>query len=558
MAEASGIGPRQIAIDDPDWWRGAVIYQIYPRSFQDTNEDGVGDLAGIAARLPYVADLGVDAVWISPFFRSPMKDFGYDVADYRDVDPLFGTLSDFDHLLAEAHRLGLKVMIDQVLSHTSDRHAWFAESRSSRDNPRAGWYVWADPKPDGTPPNNWLSVFGGPAWEWDSTRRQYYLHNFLVEQPDLNHHMSEVRAAILDEVRFWLERGVDGFRLDAVNFTYHSAGLEDNPPADREDDLLTPRVNPYSYQHHVFDKNRPETLSFLEAFRALLDRYPGAAALGEIGEAKRGLDLMAAYAAPGRLHMCYSFEFLTDPFSREHFETGVRRFEDAAGEGWPCWAFSNHDVVRHVSRWRNPTRDGKRFAKFCAALLLSLRGSVCLYQGEELGLPEAELSFDELRDPYGIRFWPEYKGRDGARTPFPWQANAPHAGFSDARPWLPVSPAHLRLAADRQEDDPESVLHFIRAFLRFRRAHPALVKGGIAFLPSEGEVLAFRREGESERLACAFNLGGEKAVWAPPRGVPLRRLDGYGLDDSVKAEGGIALPPLGVFIAEIEGGDHAA
>jgi alpha-glucosidase len=236
----------------------------------------------------------------------------------------------------------------------------------------------------------------------------------------------------------------------------------------------------------------------------------------------------------------------------------VRRFEDAAGEGWPCWAFSNHDVVRHVSRWRNPTRDGKRFAKFCAALLLSLRGSVCLYQGEELGLPEAELSFDELRDPYGIRFWPEYKGRDGARTPFPWQANAPHAGFSDARPWLPVSPAHLRLAADRQEDDPESVLHFTRAFLRFRRAHPALVKGGIAFLPSEGEVLAFRREGEGERLACAFNLGGEKAVWAPPRGLPLRRLDGYGLDDSVKAEGGIALPPLGVFIAEIEGGDHAA
>jgi len=268
---------------DADWWRGAVIYQIYPRSFQDSNGDGIGDLAGIVRRLPHVASLGVDAIWISPFFKSPMRDFGYDISDYRDVDPMFGTLEDFDALIAEAHRLGLKVMIDLVLSHTALEHAWFLESRVNRTNPKADWFVWADPKPDGTPPNNWLSMFGGSAWQWDSPRRQYYLHNFLAEQPDLNFHNPAVQDATLDNVKFWLDRGVDGLRLDAINFCFHDAQLRDNPPKPAH--LRVGRGfsadNPYAYQYHHYNNTRPETLVFMEQLRALMDRHPGSAALGE-------------------------------------------------------------------------------------------------------------------------------------------------------------------------------------------------------------------------------------------------------------------------------------
>jgi alpha-glucosidase len=539
----------QITGDDPDWWRGAVIYQIYPRSFQDLNGDGVGDLAGITARLGHIADLGVDAIWVSPFFTSPMKDFGYDVCNFCDVDPLFGTLSDFDHLVAEAHRLGLKVIIDKVLSHTSDRHPWFQESRSSRDNSRADWYVWADAKPDGSPPNNWLSVFGGPAWAWDTTRCQYYLHNYLTEQPDLNFHNPEVRAAVLEQVRFWLERGVDGFRLDTVNYYFHSEGLEDNPPAPDRSLATGPAVNPYNYQRHLYDKSRPETPEFLKEIRRLLEEYPGTAALGEVGDAERRLQLMAEYTSGGRLQMCYSFEFLSARFGRAHFESGIRRFEAMAGDGWGCWAFSNHDARRHVSRWQGDGRDPVRFAKFCAALLLSLRGSVCLYQGEELGLPEAEIAFEDLQDPYGIRFWPEFRGRDGARTPMVWQADALHGGFSTGRPWLPVYPAHARLAVDRQQDDPRSVLSFYRHFLRFRKRHPALIRGSIELLDSDGDVLAFAREGEGERLVCAFNLGATAAEWTPPQGRRLTPLSDCGMNGTHVEDGKVHLPPVSAFFA---------
>ena len=516
------------SVSAADWWRGAVIYEIYPRSFQDTSGDGVGDLAGITRRLAYLADLGVDAIWIAPFFKSPMKDFGYDVSDYTAVDPLFGTLADFDALIAEAHRLGLKVIIDQVLSHTSDQHPWFRESRASRANPKADWYVWADPQPDGTPPNNWLSIFGGPAWEWDTRRLQYYFHNFLVEQPDLNFHNPAVQDAVLAAAQFWLDRGVDGFRLDTVNFYFHSRGLESNPPAASHDAPEAPSVNPYSYQDHFHDKSQPENLAFLQRMRALLDRYPAATSVGEIGDGARSLTTMAAYTSGGdKLHMCYTFDFLGPVFTAAHFRERIAAFEAIVGDGWPCWAFSNHDIVRHVSRWAGATTlDPDRLAKLTAGILLSLRGSVCLYQGEELALTEADLTFEQLADPYGIRFWPEFKGRDGCRTPMVWESNAPNGGFSAAKPWLPIPDEHVAQAANREAGDPSSVLAFYRQLLAFRRGHPALRAGSIALLDAPQDVLAFVREIASERLMCVFNLGSSEQAFTAP--FPVSAVAGHG------------------------------
>lgn len=491
---------------DRDWWRGAVIYQIYPRSFQDSNGDGIGDLPGITRRLDHVASLGVDAIWISPFFTSPMLDFGYDVSDYCDVDPMFGTLGDFDALVARAHELGLKVMIDLVLSHTSDQHPWFAESRLSRDNAKSDWYVWADPKADGSPPNNWLSIFGGPAWEWDGERMQYYLHNFLKEQPDLNLHNAEVQDALLDAVRFWLERGVDGFRLDTVNFYFHDPELRDNPalaPEERNDSIA-PAVNPYNWQNHLYDKSRPENLAFLKRFRALLDEYPAATAVGEVGDAQRGTEIQIEYTSgDDKVHMCYSFEYLTNETATGTFYAdNIRAFEDKVGDGWACWAFSNHDVVRHPSRLGL----GAEGCQINAAVLLSMRGSVCLYQGEELGLKEAEVAFEDLQDPYGIRFWPKFKGRDGCRTPMPWAKDNANAGFSDGKPWLPVAPEHRAEAVAVQEGDTSSTLEFYRRMLAFRAQHPAFAKGTIDVVSANAETLVLLRAYAGECILCAFNL----------------------------------------------------
>ncbi|MCP3971425.1 MAG: DUF3459 domain-containing protein [Rhodobacteraceae bacterium] len=503
---------------DADWWRGAVIYQIYPRSYQDSNGDGIGDLVGIIHRLPHVASLGVDAIWISPFFRSPMLDFGYDVSDYCDVDPMFGSLSDFDALVERAHELGLKVMIDLVLSHSSDQHPWFAESRVSRDNARSDWYVWADAKPDGSPPNNWLSIFGGPAWEWDGERMQYFLHNFLREQPDLNLHNADVQDALLGVVRFWLERGVDGFRLDTINFYFHDPKLRDNPAlaVDTRDDSIAPAVNPYNWQDHLFDKNRPENLEFLKRFRALLDEFPGSAAVGEVGDAQRGTEIQAQYTSGGdKVHMCYSFEFLSGGVPSGLRVAGVMEdFETIATDGWACWAFSNHDVARHSSRWGADDAALRVYA----ALLLSLRGSVCLYQGEELGLTEAYVDFEHLQDPYGIRFWPKFKGRDGCRTPMVWVQDNANGGFTDGKPWLPVAMEHLPRAAGAQEADVGSMLGFYRAMLGFRAGHPALAKGSFAVHEAREGYLAIIREYQGRRLFCAFNLSDEPQAMSLPAG----------------------------------------
>ncbi|GAA5083044.1 alpha-glucosidase family protein [Lysobacter panacisoli] len=534
------------------WWRGAVIYQIYPRSFLDTNGDGVGDLAGIIEKLDYVASLGVDAIWISPFFKSPMADFGYDIADYRDVDPLFGTLDDFDRLLAKAHSLGIRVMIDQVLSHTSIEHAWFKESRESRDNPKADWYVWADAKPDGTPPNNWMSLFGGVAWQWEPRRGQYFLHNFLASQPDLNFHHPAVREATLDNVRFWLDRGVDGLRLDAINFCFHDAQLRDNPAKPPE--LRTGRGfspdNPYAFQYHHYNNTQPENLVFLEELRALLDRYPGATTLGEISS-EDSLATMAEYVNDRHLHMGYSFELLTDDRSAAYIRTTVENLEAKMGDGWPCWAISNHDVQRAVTRWGGGTLD-EGLAKQLVALVCSLRGSVCLYQGEELGLPEADVPFEALQDPYGIAFWPTFKGRDGCRTPMPWNGDA-QSGFSPVRPWLPVAADHAARSVAVQDAQPDSVLNAVRHLLRWRKTHSALVGGDIAFLSADEPVLAFTRRANDEALLVVFNLSATPARWTVPASIgTFNAIDDHGLLAGRVENGELHLPAHAVYYARID------
>ncbi len=505
--------------NENDWWRGAVIYQIYPRSYQDSNGDGIGDLLGITHRLPHIASLGVDAIWISPFFVSPMKDFGYDVSDYCDVDPMFGSLADFDALVAAAHAHGLKVMIDLVLSHTSDQHPWFVESRASRDNPRADWYVWSDPKPDGTPPNNWLSIFGGPAWQWDSRREQYYLHNFLTSQPDLNFHCPAVQDALLDVVRFWLDRGVDGFRLDTINFYIHDKELRSNPalPPERRDDSIAPKVNPYNHQEHLYSKNQPENLEFLKRFRTLLDEYNATTSVGEVGDAQRGLEIMGEYTSGSeRVHMCYTFEFLSGPQPNAARVAHVMgQVDEKVPDGWACFAFSNHDVPRHASRW-DLTPAALR--AFCT-LMMCLRGSICLYQGEELGLPEADVPFEDLQDPYGIEFWPEFKGRDGCRTPMVWEESNVNGGFSEGVPWLPVSHDHVHRSVAAQERDPSALLHHYRKAISFRKAHRALTKGSHDGVKAEDTIVHFIRRFEEEEVFVAVNLSGEPAVMGMPGGT---------------------------------------
>lgn len=491
-----------------EWWRDAVIYQIYPRSFQDSDGDGIGDLPGITRRLDHVASLGVDAIWLSPIFTSPQKDMGYDVSDYCDIDPLFGTLADFDALVERAHDLGLKVIIDQVISHSSDLHPWFAESRKSRDNDKADWYVWADPNPDGTPPNNWPSVFGGPAWEWEPQRRQYYLHNFLIEQPDLNLWNRDVQDALLDSMRFWLERGVDGFRLDTVNYYFHDTRLRNNPP---NPDHSGPDT--YGYQQHLYSKNRPENMGFLKRMRRLTDEYDARMMVGEVGEGgDTSIRIMAEYTAGSdRLHMCYSFEMLSPDFTARHFRRTIEGVHNGAPDGHACWSFSNHDVFRHVTRWMPHAESPEALARQAAAMLLSFPGTICLYQGEELGQTETELVYEELTDPPALRFWPEVKGRDGCRTPMVWDDSV-NAGFSEAKPWLPVKEPQAARAVASQQDGNDSVLSAYRATLAFRKAQPPLRWGATSFLDLPEPILAFHRGHEGRALTCVFNLSKTPAT----------------------------------------------
>lgn len=524
-----------------DWWRGSVTYQVYPRSFMDTNGDGIGDLPGITERLDHIASLGVDAIWLSPVFQSPMKDMGYDVSDYMAIDPTFGTMADFDALIEKAHALGLKVIIDQVISHASDQHPFFLESRESRDNPKADWFVWADAKLDGMPPNNWQSIFGGMGWTWEPRRRQYYMHNFLREQPDWNFHNPEVQQYHLDVMRFWLERGVDGFRLDTVNYYFHDKLLRDNPA--NYLDWSQDAFRPYDMQYCLYSKNQPENLVFLERIRALLDEFDARATVGEVGDTHHSIELMGKYTSGNRLHMAYSFELLGPNFSATFFRERLSTFFEKAPKGWPCWALSNHDVPRHVGRFMPHAADRDALAKLCAAMLLTFEGSVCLYQGEELGQVDTELEYHELTDPEGLNFWPRVKGRDGCRTPMVWDDRQANAGFSTAnRTWLPVK-APQATRAVRLQETPGSVLNFYRAMLALRGAEPALRTGGTQFLNLPEPVLGYVRGGA---FLCLFNLS-PKAVKVPVDGA----LDPSLAEGAKLVKGGVELAGNGFVIGRI-------
>ena len=520
------------------WWKGAVIYQIYPRSFADSNGDGIGDLQGATRHLDHVAALGCDGVWVSPFFTSPMKDFGYDVADYCGVDPIFGTLDDFDALVERAHGLGLKLIIDQVYSHTSEEHAWFVESRGSRSNGKADWYVWAEPQADGSPPNNWQSVFGGPSWTWDARREQYYLHNFLKEQPQLNVHHPEVQDALLGVAQFWLDRGVDGFRLDALNFAMHDPALTDNPPVDSP----AKRTRPFDFQHHLYNQGHADIPRFIERIRALMDRYDARFSLAEVGGEQAAREMKQFTHGEARLHSAYGFDYLyAETMNPAVVRAAIRTWMGGEGEGWPSWAFSNHDAPRFASRWWSE-EDRPAFVRVALTMLMALRGNVILYQGEELGLPQAHVPFDYLQDPEAIANWPQTLGRDGARTPLPW-TGAPDGGFGSDTPWLPIDPAHLALSVAAQEGDAHSILHWTRRMVAIRKDEAALREGGIRLLDeSSDQIVAFEREAGGDTLTCVFNLSNSPA----PNPVSVGRaiISVGGADPSL----GI-LPPASGYIA---------
>lgn len=442
-------------------WKNKVIYQIYPRSFQDTTGNGIGDLNGITSRADYISELGVDYIWISPFFESPQKDFGYDVSNYRKVDKIFGTNDDFKRLIDVFHKKNIGVITDLVLSHTSDEHEWFKESKKSKQGKFSDWYVWQDGV-KGKPPNNWLSVFGGSSWQWNEQRNQFFLHNFLTSQPDLNFHNSEVQDQMLGEIEYWLDFGVDGFRFDVINFLFHDKELRNNPPKDK--DLVRPlgfnKDNPYGLQVHKFDNTRPETLNYLTRIRALLDKYD-AISVGEI-VAEDPLEIIGEYTNENRLHMAYCFEFLSEDFDFNETDNIVNKFFANNSQAWPCWSYSNHDSKRIASRIN---KDPKTIMK----KLLSLNGNICIYQGEELGLTESIIEYNDLQDPFGKNFWPEFKGRDGCRTPMPWNSNEINLGFSNSNPWLPVNNEYAQKSINIQSKDTNSMLNFTKEQIQKRK-----------------------------------------------------------------------------------------
>jgi alpha-glucosidase len=501
-----------------EWWRGAVIYQVYLPSFFDSDGDGWGDLRGLHAQLPHIASLGVEAIWVSPFYRSPMRDFGYDVSDYRAVDPRFGTLADFDAVLARARQLGLKVIVDQVWSHTSLDHPWFQESQASRTGPKSDWYVWADPASDGGPPNNWLSVFGGSAWCWNARRRQYYLHHFLSSQPKLNLRNLAVLDAHFANAEFWLERGVDGFRLDAIDFMLHDETLGSNPTRPLSSDGEPP-WNPFRMQRHVHDMAQPSTAALTSHIRDFIDRFPGRVTIGEVSSEPGAFDRIARLTGMTRLHMAYTLGVMKSAFTATVFRQAVADSATLNRAGWLCWAFSNHDVARVASRWNPSGEAPAAFARLQMAMLLSLPGSVCVYQGEELGLPNGRIAAHEIRDPYGHAFYPTFSGRDGARTPMPWKAAAPNAGFSTGnRTWFPVDPVHSDFAVDQQEADATSTLAAYRSMIRYRRARPSLAVGDAELLDLPDPLIGWRRRFDGETTLAVFNLS------AAPAAVPDRLL----------------------------------
>jgi alpha-glucosidase len=482
-------------VSDREWWKSAVFYQIYPRSYADSNGDGVGDLPGITAHLDHLNDgtphsLGVDAIWISPFYRSPMADFGYDVADYRDVDPVFGTLADFDRLLAAAHEHDIRVIVDFVPNHSSDRHPWFVESRSSRTNPRRDWYVWADPAPDGGPPNNWQSRFPiGSAWTLDGTTGQYYLHSFLAEQPDLNWWNPEVRAEMEATLRFWLDRGVDGFRIDVAHMMLQDPDLRDNP-------------EPLTIESRRMDEDWPEVHEIHRSWRRLLDSYGDRMAVGEVWILVP--ERVARYygEANDELHLAFNFSFLRQPWVASAFREATDQFESLLPVGaWPDYTLSNHDVHRARSRY-DSTADGGRGpaglarARVAAMMLLTLRGTPFIYFGEEIGQADAEVPPERALD---------VEGRDPERAPMQWAPGA-GAGFTTGDPWLPIGSEADRVNVAAQRDDPASMLGLYRRLIWYRKGSAPLLRGSYRSLDAPEGVFAFVREADGESLLVALNF----------------------------------------------------
>ncbi len=488
---------------DDFWWRYGIFYQIYPRSFQDSDSDGVGDIAGIIDRLPYLETLGVDAVWLSPIFPSPMADFGYDISDYTGIDPLFGSMEDFDALISAAHGAGLKLILDLVPNHTSDQHPWFIESRASRDNPKRDWYIWRDPAADGGPPNNWMSEFGGSAWEYDAETEQYYYHAFLSQQPDLNWRNPAVREAIYDVMRFWLRRGVDGFRVDVIWHLIKDAEFRDNPPNPHFRDGRPPHEQILTR----YSTDQPEVHEVIAEMRRVVDTF-GARVL--IGEIYLPLHRLVAYYGNdlAGAHLPFNFALLSTLWSARSIEKIIADYERALPAGaWPNWVLGNHDRPRVASRV------GPEQARVAAMLLLTLRGTPTLYYGDEIGMRQVAIAPDQVRDPFEKNVPGIGVGRDGCRTPMQWDATA-HAGFSASQPWLPVADDFLHENMVNLEADARSILNLYRALIGLRRKLPQLMSGDYVPIAAEGDLLLYRRQSEGEAVVIALNLGAEPVSMA--------------------------------------------
>ena len=479
------------------WWEHGVIYQIYPRSFMDANGDGVGDLPGITSRLEYLRWLGVNAVWISPFYLSPMADFGYDVSDYQGVDPIFGNLDDFDALIAEAHALGLRVLLDFIPNHSSDQHPWFLESRASRDSARRDWYIWRDPAPDGGPPNNWLSNFGGPAWTLDPETGQYYYHAYLAEQPDLNWRNPAVEAAMHNALRFWLNRGVDGFRVDALRQVIKDDEFRDNPPNPE----WRPGEDPYKCLLPLYTTDRPELEGVVRRMRDVLDEYTDRVMVGELYVS---LERLMCYYGYG-CHLPFNFQLIKLPWNARAIDAVIRQYEAMLPAGaWPNWVLGNHDRPRIASRV------GLAQARIAAMLLLTLRGTPTLYYGDEIGMRDVPIAPDQVQDPWEVRVPGLGLGRDPERTPMQWDAG-PGAGFTNGAPWLPIPPEYTSVNVAAQRDDPGSMLMLVRRLLELRRQEPALHGGSYTSIDTSGDVIAYLRTAGERRFLVVLNLGEQSA-----------------------------------------------